>query len=71
MTQPFVLGTQDGPTFDFLARLVIMGDASTLFIYLFAFALGVCVVPLSFFRIWHCLAVGTYIFNNITNLIYK
>lgn len=55
--QPFSL---DGSrvTFDLLARMVLMSDASMIFRFLFGFALSMCVVPLCFFRAWHMLAVA-------------
>lgn len=54
--QPFSLdGTR--VTFDLLARLVLMSDASVVFRWFFGVAVSVCVVPLCFFRAWHELTV--------------
>lgn len=46
-------GTRD--TFPFLARLVLMCDASVVFRSLFAVSASLCVAPLLFFRVWHFL----------------
>lgn len=56
VNQPFSL---DGsrPSFDILARFVLMSDASTIFQILFAIALSSCIVPLIFLRCWHWLVV--------------
>lgn len=52
--QPFSLdGSRSSLSFDLLARLVLMTDASMIFRTLFALAASLCAVPIIFFRVWH------------------
>lgn len=55
---PFTLDADSDLTFGMLARMVLMGDISSLFQYTFALSVALCVVPLLFFRIWHELVVA-------------
>lgn len=58
ISQPFILDGSEGPPFALLARFVVLGDLSAVFIGFFVVALAIYLLPLIFFRMWHYLALG-------------